>query len=245
MAPNFHSLFSRRERQSTEEKTRGRVSSSRVSMDEEEAFEDANTELTHLSAMADAFEELSAVVKSKGFNYDLRLEPFCNACSHVSVLFDCLGIAFKFAEFEYVSKVNDLAEASRRHGTLNNILDFDVRNDSVKTQGSLTRNLRRVRQGLDLIRALFENFLSSEDFSLKEAASAAYTKTCAPYHAWAIRTAVSAGMYALPTREQLLLRLNETDESAKKKMRRYINASLPILEYIDKLYTSRNINLDW
>lgn len=81
--------------------------------------------------------------------------------------------------------------------------------------------------------------------SLKEAASTAYAQVCAPYHTWAVRTAVSAGMYALPTREQLLLNLNETDESAEKEMRRYIKASLPIIEYIDKLYISRNISLDW
>lgn len=40
----------------------------------------------------------------------------------------------------------------------------------------------------------------------------AYTKVCAPYHSWAVRTAVSAGMYSLPTREQLLVKLNETGE---------------------------------
>ncbi|CAA2960112.1 ACD11 homolog protein-like [Olea europaea var. sylvestris] len=245
MAPNFHSLFSRRERQWTAKKTGERVSSSRVAIVKDAALEDANTGLTQLSAVANSFEELSSVVNSNGFNFDLRLEPFCDACSLVSDLFGSLGIAFKFAELEYVSKVNDLAEASRIHGTLNNILDFDVRNDTVKTQGSLSRNLRRVRLGLDLIRALFQNFLSSDDCSLKEAASAAYAKTCAPYHAWAIRTAVSAGMFALPTREQLLLRLNESDESAEKEMQRYIDASLPIIEYIDKLYTSRNIRLDW
>lgn len=46
--------------------------------------------------------------------------------------------------------------------------------------------------------------------SLKDAASSAYAKTCAPYHTWAVRTAAYAGMYALPTRDQLLLKLNET-----------------------------------
>ncbi|KAL7194071.1 hypothetical protein ACSBR2_025669 [Camellia fascicularis] len=35
------------------------------------------------------------------------------------------------------------------------------------------------------------------------------------------------------------------DESAEKEMRRYIKASLPVIEYIDKLYVSRNISLDW
>lgn len=46
--------------------------------------------------------------------------------------------------------------------------------------------------------------------SLKEAASNAYGQVCAPFHTWAIRKAVGAGMYALPTREQLIVRLNET-----------------------------------
>jgi hypothetical protein len=41
-------------------------------------------------------------------------------------------------------------------------------------------------------------------------ASTAYAEVCAPYHTWAVRTAVYAGMYTLPTREQLFLKLNET-----------------------------------
>lgn len=54
-------------------------------------------------------------------------------------------------------------------------------------------------------------FLKSfSDYSLKEAASEAYKQVCAPYHTWAVRTAVSAGMCALPTRDQLLLNLNES-----------------------------------
>ncbi|KAH7833269.1 hypothetical protein Vadar_004699 [Vaccinium darrowii] len=240
----FQFLFSRPERDFNRQEI--------VAMDDEDtAFEDANTQTTTpLSAIAEAFEELSQSVnvynnKNNMRTDGLRLKPFCDACSLVSVLFGCLGIAFKFAEYEYCSKVRDLAEASMIYGTLNNILDIDVKNDTVKTRGSLSRNLRRVRQGLDLIRALFKNFLCSDHCSLKEAASTAYAEVCAPYHTWAVRTAVSTGMYALPTREQLLLKLNETDESAEKEMRRYIEASLPIIEYIDKLYVIRNISLDW
>ncbi|KAL5553192.1 hypothetical protein UlMin_040593 [Ulmus minor] len=201
-----------------------------------------------LSAIVEAFEELAKLIETKkvnGSQEDLRLDTFCDACSHISILFGCLGLAFKFAELEYVSKVHNLMEASKRYGTLQNILDTDVANVTVKTPGSHSRNLRRVRQGLDLIRALFEQFLSSEGYSLKDAASTAYAQVCAPYHTWAVRTAVAAGMYALPNREQLLLKLNETNQSAEKKMRRYITASRPVIDYIDKLYISRNIRLDW
>ncbi|GKU90342.1 hypothetical protein SLEP1_g4346 [Rubroshorea leprosula] len=65
------------------------------------------------------------------------------------------------------------------------------------------------------------------------------------YHCWALRTAVYAGMCTIPSRDQLLLRLNETDHAAEKKMRRYINTSPVVGDYIDQLHASRKISLDW
>ncbi|KAG9457364.1 hypothetical protein H6P81_001872 [Aristolochia fimbriata] len=207
--------------------------------EEEDPFEDARSPL---SAIADAFEELARSLDS--ISGDLRLFDFCKACSLVSVLFNCLGIAFKFAELEYVHKVRELSEASKKYDTLRGVIDYDVGHNTVKQPGSLSRNLRRVRQGLDLIRALFEQFLSSNALSLREAATTAYAEVCAPYHTWAIRTAVGAGMYALPTREQLLVKLNENHDTVQKQMERYIAASGPIIQYIDKLYISKHVSLD-
>ncbi|XP_028768228.1 ACD11 homolog protein-like [Neltuma alba] len=206
--------------------------------------------VTPLSAIAEAFEDLSKLVTGAENNgntkqQELRLDKFCHACSHVSVLFHSLGLVFKFAELEYISKLQALRDASKTYDTLQDIVDLDIENGTVKTQGSLSRCLRRVRQGLDLVRAIFKQFLLTDDSSLKEAASTAYAQVCAPYHSWTVRAAVAAGMYALPTRDQLLVRLSETNQSAEKKMIRYINASFPLIEYIDKLYLSRNIRLDW
>lgn len=48
---------------------------------------------------------------------------------------------------------------------------------------------------------------------MKDPASEAYAQVFAPHHGWAIRKAVAVGMYALPTREQLLKKLNEDGES--------------------------------
>ncbi|KAL3751380.1 hypothetical protein ACJRO7_012236 [Eucalyptus globulus] len=204
---------------------------------------------TPLSGIADAFEKLAGSLSGdrgrSGDGAALQLDALCDACAPVSVLFGCLGIAFKFAEMEFVSKVSNLVEASKKYCTLEKIIDVDVANRTVKKQGSHTRNLRRVRLGLDLIRALFEQFLSSQDNSLKAAATTAYSQVCAPYHSWAVRTAAYAGMYALPSRDQLLLKLNENVHSAEKKMRRYMDAVVPVIEYIDKLYLCRNIRLDW
>lgn len=46
--------------------------------------------------------------------------------------------------------------------------------------------------------------------TLYDAATTAYGQVCAQFHSWAIRKAVGAGMYTLPTREQLIVQLNET-----------------------------------
>ncbi|CAN1839556.1 ACD11 homolog protein [Linum perenne] len=165
---------------------------------------------TALSKVAEAFEELADHLKNS--TPKRRIKFFCQACSLVSVLFSSLGLAFKFAETEYGAKVRDLVEASKTFDNLQSVVDVDVAKGTVKTAGSHTRNLRRVRQGLDLIRGIFEQFLVSNDNSLKDAATTAYAQICAPYHTWAIRTAVYAGMYTLPTRDQLLARLEEDGE---------------------------------
>lgn len=51
--------------------------------------------------------------------------------------------------------------------------------------------------------------------SLRDPASKAYEKVFAPHHGWAIRKAVAAGMYALPTKAQLLKKLNEDGKCGK------------------------------
>ena len=58
---------------------------------------------TLLTAVAEAFNE-----QARGMEADdrvLRLAPFDDTCALISVLFNSLGIAFKFAENEYVTKV--------------------------------------------------------------------------------------------------------------------------------------------
>uniref|UniRef100_A0A7C9DGS2 Glycolipid transfer protein domain-containing protein n=1 Tax=Opuntia streptacantha TaxID=393608 RepID=A0A7C9DGS2_OPUST len=101
-----------------------------------------------LKKMAEAFEGLAVSVNTQGAN--IEVAPFSHACSLVSPLFSCLGIAFKFAEMDYVAKVVDLAEASKSITTLPVLLDEDIRANTVRKPGSHTRNLLRVKRGLDM-----------------------------------------------------------------------------------------------
>lgn len=68
--------------------------------EEDECFQEVDRPL---STIADAFEELASSLRPG--SKLLRLDEFCAACSLVSVLFNCLGLAFKFAEMEYDHKV--------------------------------------------------------------------------------------------------------------------------------------------
>ncbi|CAN1812940.1 Accelerated cell death 11 [Linum perenne] len=197
-----------------------------------------------LRMMAVAFKELEATVNSHSSG-DLEVAPFSRAASLVSPLFGCLGIAFKFAEIDYVAKVHDLVEASKSITTIPVMMDKDIAGNTVRKAGSHTRNLLRVKRGLDMVNVLFEQILNTQGDSLKDPASKAYTQVFAPHHGWAIRKAVGAGMYALPTRTQLMRKLNEDEASARIEMQNYMAASRPVIVYIDKLFQTRELGIDW
>lgn len=196
-----------------------------------------------LREISESFKALAETVNSK--SAALEVGPFSRACSHVSVLFGCLGIAFKFAEMDYVAKVEDLLQASSSITTLHSMVDLDIQQNRVRQAGSHSRNLLRVKRGIDMVKELFEQILANEGNSLKDPASAAYAKIFAPHHGWAIRKAVAAGMYALPTRTQLMKKLNEDEASARVQMQSYITTSAPVILYIEDLFLSRELGIEW
>ncbi|KAJ4907104.1 Accelerated cell death 11 [Raphanus sativus] len=204
---------------------------------------DSNAERP-LRKISTAFKELAATVTSP--SPQVPVAQFSHACSLVSPLFGCLGIAFKFAEMDYVAKVDDLAKASSSVSTLVVMVDKDIEADCVRKAGSHTRNLLRVKRGLDMVKALFEEIIASEGSnSLKDPASKSYAQVFAPHHGWAIRKAVALGMYALPTRSQLLTMLNEEEAEAKIEMQSYVNASAPVIAYVENLFHSKQLGIDW
>lgn len=191
-----------------------------------------------------SFEQLAAIAKQQQ-QPAMAAGDFSRACSNVSVLFGCLGIAFKFAEMDYVAKVNDLLEASKTISTLPSMVELDIQKGTVRQPGSHTRNLLRVKRGIDMVKVLFEQILVTEGNSLKDAATKAYAQVFAPHHGWAIRKAVGAGMYALPSKSQLLKKLNEDENSARAQMQSFVRSSGQVILYVEDLFTSSNLGLDW
>ncbi|KAJ9163219.1 hypothetical protein P3X46_022911 [Hevea brasiliensis] len=113
---------------------------------------------------------------------------------------------------DYVAKVRDLADVWKSVVPLEALLERDIEQNNVRKAGSHSRNLLRVKRGLDMVKVLFEQILVTEGNSLRDPASKAYAQVFAPHHGWAIRKAVDAGMYTLPTKAQLLNKLNEDGE---------------------------------
>ncbi|EFJ23422.1 hypothetical protein SELMODRAFT_99856 [Selaginella moellendorffii] len=192
--------------------------------------------------MALAFGELAADLEAAG---ELSVTDFAKACSLVSVLFGSLGFAFKFAEKDYTSKVDDLVQASERFKTLGSLLEVDVEQGTVRNGGSHSRNLLRVKRGIEMVKILFEHILESECSHLRDSASKAYEAVFSQHHPWAIRKAVAAGTYTLPSKSQFLKVLKEDDASARIHMSGYVGGVKPVIHHVETLFLSRNLGLDW
>ncbi|GBG79538.1 hypothetical protein CBR_g29685 [Chara braunii] len=166
-----------------------------------------------LPLIATAFQNLAPLLRAGSKSLPVR--DFAGACAEVSVLFGHLGMAFKFAEKDYVSKVQSLKLAAAEFDALPSLLDHDVDRDTVRDPGSHTRNLLRVKRGLEMVEYLFQYILEDNAASLADAASHAYKRALAPYHSWAIKKAVWLGMHTLPSRSKFLQKIHEDQDSWK------------------------------
>jgi hypothetical protein len=59
-------------------------------------------------------------------------------------------------------QVDDLLEASKSISTLPSMVELDIQQDTVRVAGSHTRNLLRVKRGIDMVKVLFEQMLVTE-----------------------------------------------------------------------------------
>lgn len=198
-----------------------------------------------LEAIASAFESLLAEQSRNGG--ELQTGPFAEACDRISVLFSFLGMAFSFGGRDYIEKVQDLRAAAHVFPTLPAMVEADVARGSVRTPNSHTRNLLRVKRGLECMRLLFQHLLQAdaETASLRDAAAGAYDAVFRPHHSWTIRKVVGAGMFTLPTRAQFLARLRESEQTWRSHADMYVSSVGPVIENVENLFVSRDLGMDW
>nr|POE60636.1 accelerated cell death 11 [Quercus suber] len=122
-----------------------------------------NTRDNPLRKLADAIEGLSSSVNSENPHLKISDVVQFGRLSTPSIFF--LGIAFRFADLELQSKVNNLEEASKTYDTdtVQALLEGETENGSAKNTGSHCRNLVRLKRVIDLVRVMLEQVLASGD----------------------------------------------------------------------------------
>ncbi|XP_068338077.1 accelerated cell death 11-like [Pyrus communis] len=191
-----------------------------------------------LTRLADEFEQLAAQLNSRS-PITMEIGKFTQACRLVSPLIRHLGVAMKFADIEYSAKVNGIEKAGKSVNTLEDLLDREIQQNTMKDQSSASRSLVRVKRSLEMLKIIFEQTLASSGNSIMDAVNTAYKQVFYAYHGWAMRKAVAGALYTLPTKSLFLKRLKLDEASAFVLMQRTVTALAPLIRYIDNLFHSR------
>ncbi|WJZ98750.1 hypothetical protein VitviT2T_017258 [Vitis vinifera] len=140
-----------------------------------------------------------------GFEDLCRSITLVQGCRVGSTFVGYLGLPFKFAQLEFLSKVNDLNKGARADDTLETLIDREIEQNLAKKHYSSSRSLIRVKRSTIMLSVMFEQMVTRGGNSIVGAVSKSYEKPFAAYHGWATRTAVFASLPALPTRAKLMV----------------------------------------
>lgn len=174
------------------------------------------------------------MVAEQGANIETK--AFTTLCDKLLTVFDYLGSVFYFAKSELQGKTDSLKAVEAQRPTLEAIVAADKAAGQVTVKNSCARNLHRLMSAFCFVSVLFEKLVDNPGVPVSEATSAAYDCTLAEIHTMIVRTAIRAGMWALPTREQFMVAVGETEETAKPHALEFISYSKRIVAAIEKLY---------
>ncbi|KAB2607402.1 glycolipid transfer protein-like [Pyrus ussuriensis x Pyrus communis] len=191
-----------------------------------------------LTRLADEFEQLAAQLNSPA-PFTMEIGNFTQACRLVSPLIRYLGVAMKFADIEYSAKISGIEKAGKSVNTLEDLLDSEIQQNTIKHQSSASRFLIRVKRSLEMLKIIFEQIMASSEISIMDAVNTAYKQVFYPYHGWAIRKAVGGALLTVPTRSLFFIKLKVDEASAFVQMQRTIIALAHLIHYIDNLFHSR------
>lgn len=207
---------------------------------------EACTHVFHIEEVGRAFAILSPV------KTEIETVPFLKAFKELAGLLEALGLApLRFVQNDIHLKISYIETLVHKHeepgkrnpyAKLHDMLQWEVDNKCLEQKTSGGWNLVRLRRALDFISTFLEEVKESEA-TTTTAAYNAYHKTLAAVHPWAIRQLVSVAVYALPSKEQFLQRVNVSDnDHAAKVIDEVLLSVRPVLASVYELYDDFNLN---
>lgn len=168
---------------------------------------------------------------------DIKCTDFADLCDSILPFFDHLGTLFGFARAELAEKAGTVRQAGQQHGTLAEMVKADKAAKRVTVKNSNSRNLHRLMTSITFVRLLLSSLLAhGSSVTLRQAATEAYDQSLGLFHTFVVRAAIKAGLFSLPSREQFLKGIQETDDSARGHAEEFAQAASGVVREIDKLY---------
>lgn len=141
-------------------------------------------------------------------------------------------------KFQNIEKLQANEELKHYYVTVKSCIDYEKNKNIYMVNQNATLSLLRLNRGLEFIRKFLENMYHNQDNKKKsyELAYKAYEDTLSFRHHWAVRRLVSAGLYLLPNKAQLIdLMLNGIENKSNRKLNDEI--FLEFLELLEKIYS--------
>ncbi|XP_059489894.1 ceramide-1-phosphate transfer protein [Neocloeon triangulifer] len=184
---------------------------------------------------------------------DIHIDKYIIAYKELYKFLILMGKLFSFVGSDIKSKLDILEEIrqSDKDGnfvTVKKMMVFEKEQDLLKKKGyvSGSRTFLRLHRGLDFI-SLFLQKVSEVDHKDGTATvcQEAYNVTLANHHTWVIRKAAGVAMYAMPTKENLLIKIFGEDEEeiriAQENLPQMLEASREVHSRTQKLYEQHSL----
>lgn len=153
----------------------------------------------------------SALLEDK----DVDLQQYLLAYKELYKFFQLMGTVFSFVGSDVKTKIEileDLSNSSdgQHFTTVKKMIKHEMDENLLQKKGyvSGSRTLLRLHRGLDFIKLFLKHVgeLSDSD-GTSSAGNEAYSATLAKYHPWLVRKGATVAMYALPSRQDLLIKV--------------------------------------
>lgn len=180
--------------------------------------------------------DLTAAFELLGQQDPILTRDFCHTCHLLEPFFDHLGTIFHFAKSELIHKRETVVAVQDDCATLPEVFAAEKKNGTHLKKHSPARNLHRLAITLEFMLHVFDKVCHDESMVFRSAVQQAYDVTLANIHVWAVRTAVKAGLYSLPSRESFFQQIGETQASGVQGGGELVRAARGVVQRLHVIF---------